>query len=478
MDLKQHHITAREDRIPFTQKVAYGMGAIVPIIAISSVNHFTSLYYIIGLGISPILIGYASAIPRVWDAFTDPLVGNLSDNTRSRFGRRIPYVLIGGLLVGITFAMLWMPPAGWGQKAVYAYFLIMLLVFYTAITVFMVPHGALGLEMSNDYHERTRVFAYASFIGNVAAIVSPWLYYIANRPIFKSDVEGIKWVGIAIGLIFFLSAMVCAFVCKESKLEQAEKQKKVKFWESVKITCKNHTFIMMVVIFVLVIVGFQLVMGFNSFIMIYYIFSGSKDLASKWMGWNGTIWAVVAIIGIFPMTWLSSHLGKRRTVMVALIVMTIGNLLKIVCYSREYPWLTFIPTAMLSFGMVIVFTLVNAMNADICDEDELVTGKRREGSYYAVYGWWWKVAASIATVISGYILKAARYDHNLAQQSDSTLFWLRFWEIGLPAILCSVSVLLLTKYPLTEDRAYEIKELLKKRGLAAIEAESGQKEGE
>jgi GPH family glycoside/pentoside/hexuronide:cation symporter len=103
------------------------------------------------------------------------------------------------------------------------------------------------------------------------------------------------------------------------------------------------------------------------------------------------------------------------------------------------------------------------MNADICDEDELVTGKRREGSYYAVYGWWWKAAVSIACVISGYLLKAVGYNADFAQQSDSTLFRLRFSEIGLPALLCLISIVILTRYPLTEGRAYEVKALLEER---------------
>jgi GPH family glycoside/pentoside/hexuronide:cation symporter len=89
-------------------------------------------------------------------------MGNISDNTRSRFGRRIPYILVGGILVGTIFALLFMVPRDWSKDAIFAYFLVMSLIFYTATTIYGVPHGALGLEMTNDYHERTRIFAYAS----------------------------------------------------------------------------------------------------------------------------------------------------------------------------------------------------------------------------------------------------------------------------------------------------------------------------
>ena len=114
-------------------------------------------------------------------------------------------------------------------------------------------------------------------------------------------------------------------------------------------------------------------------------------------------------------------------------------------------------------GMVFAFSLVNSMIADICDEDELKTGIRREGIYFAVYNWWWKVAVSIATVISGYLQRYAGFVEGAGTQSESTLFQLRAWEIGLPPALCLISVWLLAKYPLTEDRAYEIKALLAAR---------------
>ncbi len=463
MDLKQHHITAKEDRLPFIQKSGYGIGAVVTIVAVNSLMQLTGLFYIDLLKISPILMGFAAALPRIWDAISDPLVGNLSDNTRSRFGRRLPYILIGGILVGITFALIFMVPRDWNKDAIFVYFLVASLIFYTEVTIYGVPHGALGLEMTNDYHERTRVFAYASFIGNIAAISSPWLYYFAHRSIFKDAIEGMKWVCMGMGLLLMICAVICVLTCKEPKLKQARRQERTKFWESFKITCKNRTFIRLVIAFVLVIVGFQFVMGFSNFIVIYYVYSGDKAAASGLMGWMGTIWAVTGLVGILPMAWISGRLGKTNAVILSFSIIIVGNLLKIVCYNQTYPWLAAIPTVLLSWGMVMCFTLVNAMNADICDEDELVTGKRREGSYYAVYGWWWKAAVSIACVISGYLLKAVGYDANFAQQTDSTLFWLRFSEIGLPSVLCIISIIILTRYPLTEDRAYEVKALLEER---------------
>jgi GPH family glycoside/pentoside/hexuronide:cation symporter len=349
------------------------------------------------------------------------------------------------------------------EKNTFIYLLVMSLVFYTAVTIYSVPHGALGFEMTEDYHERTRIFAWASFIGNVGAISSPWLYALARLEIFANEIQGIRFVCIGMGLILVVSAVICAVTCREKNFHKIQKQQRVGLIASFKITLKNTTFIKLVIAFVLVIIGFQFVMGFNNFIMIYYVFLGDKDAASVLMGWNGTVWAITGLVGVLPMSWISSRIGKKKTVIFSFSLLVVGQFLKIFCYSQTYPWLTLIPTVLLSWGMVMCFSLVNSMNADICDEDELNTGTRREGSYFAVYGWWWKAAVSIAYLISGYLLQTTGYSADFGQQTISTLFWLRFWEIGLPAVLSIIAVLVISRYPLTEDRAYEIKEILKSR---------------
>jgi GPH family glycoside/pentoside/hexuronide:cation symporter len=463
-----HHVTAPSDRVPRQQKIAYGLGAVVTIVAVNSVNQLAGLVYVAGLGISAIWIGYAQAFPRLWDALVDPFLGNMSDNCRSRFGRRIPFLVVGGVLIGIAFWLLWTVPRGWSKEGMFGYFVVASLFFYTVVPVYAIPHGALGMEMTQDYHEKTSIWAYASFIGNIGALSLPWVYYLANRPIFGGDtVNGVKWVCLGLSAVLTAAAMLCAFVCKEGKFLQASQQEQVPVFASFKATYRNGTFLRLVAAYVLLIVGFQLVMGFSNFIQIFYLFSGRTDPASSLMAQNGTLWATVGIVGIFPMTWLSKKFGKRATVLLAFALIIGGNLSKIVCYSRTYPYLTFVPTFCLSLGMVFCFSLVGSMISDVCDEDELATGIRREGIYWAVYNWWWKMGVSIATVLSGYLLRLTGFVEGAVTQSDSAMFWLRAWEIGLPPVLCIIGAALLLNYPLTEARAYEVKTLLEQRKAAA-----------
>jgi GPH family glycoside/pentoside/hexuronide:cation symporter len=456
------HITKESDKIPVAQKMAYGFGMSTPIAFVNSVANLTNLIYNIGLGVSPVLLGIAQMVPRLWDAISDPIAGNISDNTRSRWGRRRPYILVGGLLVAISFVLIWSVPVGLTEMGNFWYYLAMSLVFYTAVTIFSVPLVALGYEMSRDYHERTSLFAYGSFIGNIFAIMTPWMYHLSHLDVFQNEVEGMKAIGLGVAAIIALSAIVCFVFCKEKFVVQATKSQdqKVAFWPSMKATFRDKIYLKLIGVVFLVAAGFNFVNGFSNYIMIYYVFDGQKDQASYLMGINGTAWAISALIAVFPMTWCSKNYGKAKTVQFFVLLMVLGTLLKIVCYNRDYPWLTLIPTVFISTGMLVLFTMAGSMIADVCDLDELNNGVRREGSYSAVYSWWMKLAVSSAYLIAGILLESTGFDDKIIQQSENTLFMLRFWEIALPAALCLGGVFLLRNYPITEESAYETKRQL------------------
>jgi GPH family glycoside/pentoside/hexuronide:cation symporter len=181
------------------------------------------------------------------------------------------------------------------------------------------------------------------------------------------------------------------------------------------------------------------------------------------MGWLGMAWAVAALIAVFPMSWCGTHFGKLRTMQIFVSLMILGSLLKVVCYNPQYPWLAIFPTILISAGMLGLYTMASSMTADVCDEDELRTGIRREGSYSAVYGWCLKMAISTAYLIAGFLLQSTHFNDKVQHQLASTCFWLRFWEIGIPTALCAISFCMLLQYPHTEDRAYQIKASLERK---------------
>ncbi len=470
---QEHHKTAARDRIPWVQLIAYGMGGFVPIALFNSVGQLSGLILNVGLGISAILVGVAQMVPRFWDAVTDPIMGHISDNTRSRWGRRRPYIFFGGIAVSVSFVAMWSVPRGWDATDQFWYFLIMSLVFYSAVTVFEIPHGALGMEMTDDYHERTRLFSAKSFVGNVGAIMTPWFYAMAHWDIFKGggdEVDGMRRVAYLAGVIVLIPAFACAFLCKEGHLDQSLKQKREPLIASMKQTISNRSFLILVGVVFATVMGFNLVNGFANYIAVFYLFSGNKEAASSLLGVNGTAWGLTSVVAVFPLVYISRRFGKSRTMTTAVLLMASAQALKIVCYNPEFPYLTLIPTVMLAAGMLMFFTLASAMVADVCDEDELETGTRSEGAYYSVFWWFMKMGMAVAYLAAGILIELTGFDEKSAVQTERTLLLMRVFEIGLPIVLSVFSIFMVRAYPITEARAYEVKERLAARRRGSEDA--------
>ncbi|WP_165776856.1 MFS transporter [Paremcibacter congregatus] len=387
----------------------------------------------ISLGLSAFWLGAIMILPRLWDAISDPLVGHLSDNTRSRWGRRRPYLLIGGIAVAVSFVLMWWIPDGPAIQAWFSsdaafqwfqlcYILFWLLIFFTACTIFEIPHGALGMEMSPDYHERTRLFSAKSFCGNLFAMSTPWLFALANLEIFRgvdgNAADGMRYVSLIIASLLIPLSIWWFTIVKEPGFTVAKTQEKMPFWRNMKHVAGNKTFLSLVVIIFTLAMGFNFVSLLGYYISIFYLFDGDVAAASTLLGINGTIWAITGLAAVFPLNWLSVTFGKKRTLIIAISLMCLAQLSKIYCYNPEYPYLVIIPTILLSAGMLFFFTLGASMVGDICDEDDLKTNHRSEGSYYSVYWWFIKVGTAFASLITGMLIMFTQFDETQVVKVD------------------------------------------------------------
>jgi glycoside/pentoside/hexuronide:cation symporter, GPH family len=415
------HIAAPQDRISWPRLLAYGSGGIIPIALFNIAGQLMGVIGNIGLGLSAFWLGVIMIFPRLWDAVSDPLMGHLSDNTRTRWGRRRPYIFIGGLLVAISFAGMWWVPddiSEWGQLA---FILGGLLIFFTACTVFEIPHGALGMEMSKDPHERTRLFSSKSFFGNLFAMGTPWLLFFAGLKVVRGTggtlVDGMRVTSLIIAAIMIPLVIWWFLGTREPGYAHAQNQQKPKFWPNMKATIRNRTFLCLILIIFTLAMGFNFVGLFNYYISIYYLFGGDQYAAGALLGINGTVWAVTGLVAVFPLNWISPRIGKRKTLLLAIGLMCAAQLSKIVCYNPELPYLVIIPTILLSMGMLMFFTLGASMVGDICDEDELNTGTRSEGSYYSVYWWFIKMGTAFASFVTGALLVATQFNETQSKQT-------------------------------------------------------------
>ena len=422
-----------EHQIHFSQLAAYGAGGIIPIALFNIAGILVGLMGNISLGLSAFWLGAILIVPRLWDALSDPFIGHLSDNTRTRWGRRRPYLLVGGILVAVFFVVIWWIPKGdmvrtwfpsdtgfqWFQLC---YILFSLLLFFTAVNLFEIPHGALGMEMTTDYHERTRLFSAKSFVGNLFAMGTPWLFALASMEIFKgpggNEADGMRYVSLMIAAFLIPLSVWWFFKLREPGFVKAAKHEKTPFWQDMKHTATNRNFIMLTLTIFTLAMGFNFVQLIGSYIPIFYVFGGDKVAGAYLLAINGMIWAITGVLAVFPLNWISPKLGKRNTLTISILLMCLAQLSKIICYNPTHPYLIIIPTVLLSAGMLFFFTLGSSMVGDICDEDELKTGYRSEGSYYSVFWWFIKMGSALASFVTGVLIVFTMFDETQVTKVD------------------------------------------------------------
>jgi glycoside/pentoside/hexuronide:cation symporter, GPH family len=433
MEKSMENTTKPEHQIHFSQLAAYGAGGIIPIALFNIAGILVGLMGNISLGLSAFWLGAILIVPRLWDALSDPLIGHISDNTRTRWGRRRPYLLIGGIAVAVFFVVIWWIPKGemvrtwfpsdtgfqWFQLG---YILFSLLLFFTAVNLFEIPHGALGMEMTTDYHERTRLFSAKSFVGNLFAMGTPWLFALASMEIFKgpggNEADGMRYVSLMIAAFLIPLSFWWFFKLREPGFVKAASHEKTPFWQDMKHTAGNRNFIMLTLTIFTLAMGFNFVQLIGSYIPIFYVFGGDKVAGAYLLAINGMIWAITGVLAVFPLNWISPKLGKRNTLTIAILLMCLAQLSKIVCYNPSHPYLIIIPTVLLSAGMLFFFTLGSSMVGDICDEDELKTGYRSEGSYYSVFWWFIKMGSALASFVTGVLIVFTMFDETQVTKVD------------------------------------------------------------
>jgi GPH family glycoside/pentoside/hexuronide:cation symporter len=496
MSTATHHVTAPEDRIPFHQKLIFGTGAFVNNILAAAMGGMVIVLNL-GLGMNPALIGLLGALPRITDAITDPLMGYISDNTQSRFGRRRPYIFVGAIAVGIIFALLWQLPVAKSEAFYFWYFLSGSILFYLAYTVFATPWVALGYELTPDYHERTRLMGVQNIVGTMAYVIAPYfLLIMQNKILFQSDdstlgfgveliekdmVQGAADLAIIIGIVVVVMGVMPAIFLRErykaiAIAEAEEKDAAVESAGSVMMrnmkeffvgfgkALKFKPFLKLCAATFLVFNGFIMIAAFQSYVIIYYVFGGDTNAGSEFVGHAGSLGAVSSFVVIFLVTWLGPKFGKRRAFYVTTALSMLGYLLKWFCYNPKYPWLVLLPAPLMAFGLGGLFTLMPAMVADVVDADELQTHERREGMYGSIFWWVVKLGMAAALAAGGFLLNATGFDVALGgEQAARTIYLMRIFDVFVPFAASGIAIWAITTYTITEEKAYDVRQQLEAR---------------
>lgn len=479
-----HYKTAKEDIVPFGQKAAYGAGQLTVNLYPAALGVFM-FYLIYGFKMDPALAGLVAALPKIFDALIDPIMGFITDNTRSRWGRRKPYILIGTILTGVAFMVLWQLYPENTQAYNFVYFLVLSIIFFISFTIYSTPFIGLGYEMTSDYNERTRLMAVGQVFGQFAWMIAPWFWSMIGNPdlFFEESTEGVRVLSIWVGGASIIIGALPALFCKELVLPDLQGESKLslknmaenlkEFWKAIVQTFTCKPFVKLCGATFLIFNGFQTIAQFSYFIILYFIFNGSMEDAGYWPPIYSTISAASTAFLIIPVvTRISTKVGKKNAFIISTLLSIIGYALKWWGFNPEIPWLMFLPLPLISFGIGGLFTLMMSMTADVCDLDELNNGTRREGMFGAVYWLMVKIGTGLAMGISGVILKMVGFDQNADLQTAESLINLRLADIIIPVFFALIAIWLMIKYTISEEKAHEIREaLIARRGKAKHQGE-------
>ncbi|MFK7905860.1 MAG: MFS transporter [Chitinophagales bacterium] len=474
--MTQHTPTAR-GKVPFVQKAAFGAGHLVLNLLPGSLSIFM-FFLLTAFGMDPFLAGLLGGLPRVFDAITDPIMGFISDNTSSNWGRRRPYIFVGAILSGVLFALLWQLNPDNSQTYNFWYFLVFSMIFLIGNTMYATPLIGLGYEMTSDYNERTRLMASSQIVGQVAWMIVPWFWVlIADPNLFESQAVGVQQLSIVVGGICIVLGILPAIFCRGIDASNMENRKEITFktmfsnlkdlFAGIVQVYKNEPFRKLCGATFLVFNGFQLVASFSFFIIVFYMFNGDYGMAGTWPAWFSTVSAFATAFMVIPIvSWMANKWGKRKAFLLSTAISIVGYGLKWWAFNPENPWLIFMPIPLMAFGIGGLFTLMMSMTADVCDLDELENGMpRKEGTFGAIYWWMVKLGQALALILGGLVLKVVGFDQNSVTQTAETMINLRIADIVIPVVTAAIAMVVMWNYDLTEDRAKEIKEeLVLRRG--------------
>jgi GPH family glycoside/pentoside/hexuronide:cation symporter len=464
------HITDKKDKVPLFEKLMYGIGSGSFQMATDGVRGLANPIFNITLGMRPALIGLVDMISRISDAFTDPLMGQISDNTRTRFGRRRPYILIGSMMTAGAFMLIWRVPETWSQEMIFTWYLCAMLWFYVCTTIQNVPYHTLGLEMTADHHERTVVSSFKMMFSFIFTFGIPWIFRFAQSNHFPSVMHGIRTISWFVAAGIMIGGILPAFFVKERYYHIASKAKKVPFKQGVKLTFQNKAFRSLTAIILTTGVAGSMVGAMGFYIVNYYIHGGDLKAGSALFAQGANMCTICSLLSLPLMTGLCRRLGKVNTLRVVVCIGLTGALSNFFLYNKDMPYLLLISQMLVAPVGAGFWTITASMKADICDDDELRNGSRREGMFGSIGNWIMKMTMACTFFLAGIILESTGFDRNLGgNQLPEAIFRMRVLFSVVPAVASVLALVLLKFYPLNEKRMEEIRTELEARRSTVME---------
>ena len=441
--------TPQTGRLSRRTKLLYGAGDIGFSLTDTTIGVLFAIFLVDVVGLSPAQAALAIFIGKSWDYVNDPLLGYISDRTRTRWGRRRPFLLFGFLPFGIAFSMLWWVPPIDSSQGLVAYYTIAYLVFEAAATLVYMPYFALTPELSQDYDERTSLTSYRmgfSILGGLLAFTIPLMIIGTMRP---ENSDRVFLVGAMFGA-FSALPLLLTFFGTEERTEYAT-QALPDLRESIRAATRNRPFLFAMGIFLFTWTAIEVVQGMLLFFLKYRM---NLEAESDYVA--GTVF-IAALLTLPIWVVVSERYDKRRAYIAGMVFLAAVLTILILVDPSWGLSIVLLLAALAGVGVAAVHVLPWSMNPDAVEVDELETGERHEGMFYALVTLFRKIATSIALPLVLMVLDRSGYVSNAASQSPAAILAIRLLMGPVPAVFLFGGILFALVYPLSRERHAEIR---------------------
>ncbi len=450
------------DRLSVGSKLAYGVGDLGPAI-VTGVNGFLLNAFLLDVvGMRPALVGTIFLIAKIWDAINDPIIGALTDRTRSRWGRRRPWLLFSALPFALSFMMVWLVPS-LGETGKFWYYLVASLLLDAGFTAVNVPYAALTPELTRDYDERTSLSSYRMSFSILGGVLAVFLHTVIVG--MFGDVRTGNAVGAACwaAIIVISNVITFAFTREKHYAEEVSEEKAapLNFFTGLKVAFSNRAFVYVTLIYLLSWLAIQFVQN-NLLLYVKY-----------WIGAESSFGFLVLAVQFSAFVWLlfwnrmSRKFGKKNIYYFGMMFW-IGVSIALFFLQRGQITLLFVLAVLAGAGVSIGYLVPWSMIPDVIEIDELKTGQRREGVYYGFFVLLQKVGISLGLALSNYVLDLSGYINQVPGgavpvQPSAVLMALRIFVSLAPVLILVLSLFVVRAYPITREKHAELRMELERR---------------
>ncbi len=460
-------------RLSFNYKFFWGVAALGTSMISGTYGGLLTIFYQDYLGLSAAWIGIAATVYAIWNAFNDPLFGYITDSTRSKRGRRIPYMRFTAPFLALTFILVWLAPPQAGQQTLFWWMLITMLLYDTCYTIIGLVYSALLPEITESDAQRNGLQISSSLFSMLGTLLGFIIPDLVRPKTGETSFVPLYIAMAAVGVVSMVLILITTFKVKERR-EFAVVDKPLGVWDAIKFTFTSKSFIILVAANFMSILMSSLLLG-----SIYYL----ADYVLNWPSIQLLAFLFIPLIIGIPLTTLvRKRLGVVGAQQLLLVIAGVGLIAVAVVPDGWIP----VCIVLAGLGLAGPQTLTNILFAQVADEDELRSGARREGAFFGVNALITKPAQSIAIWITPFILeqtnfvtRASNLGEIFLEQPVEAIMGIKFFTGVIPGVACLLGALLLIWYPLRGKKLATIKtkvldlHFVKKQRLIEKDSEAG-----